>query len=118
MVSSSELADRHYADPAHSYVIRERVPVRMLHKLKLIPIVEACAPHVFLVQGESRLVDDVQAGSGANAEPRNVTRIRRDFGTIQGDLKHKPNFGSTVKNPFPIWPLLREWPRTAENCGG
>jgi hypothetical protein len=53
-----------------------------------VPIVHAGTSQELIFQGEAERLDKMEAGASSDAEPRNVSRVRRNLGLNQDDMKH------------------------------
>jgi hypothetical protein len=57
-------------------------------KVTSIPVVHARTSQELIFQREAERLDEMEAGSSSDAEPRNVSRVRRNLGLNQDDMKH------------------------------
>ena len=61
-----------------------------------IPVVEAGAAEVFVVDGKAEGFDEVEDGSGGGAEARDVASVGRDFGMDEDDVERGGGPGDLV----------------------
>ena len=67
--------------------VPEREPVLVHPEIGLVPVVEAGALHVLLVQREAERADQVQRRVGGGAEARDVPGVGRDARFDEGDVQ-------------------------------